>query len=275
MGKKNDNYYLLTGNDIESKTIYIPYKDSYYKNVKDISDMDIATINLGTKFREILAETNPNTELARKFYIAKFPYAQGVKIFKPVEVTSDNFKTQNIIDDFRDIAEERNYNYHNDLKLDNVNGTRLINFAYDLLNDLNYSQKREIMGRSSIMGKKIKENYGNNQYLFEEQIANYTQLRNLLINYLDIKSGKVIPSSGELARMADSLEYIDGLYPEESENIKRALEEYKAALLKAKDEEEKRKAEEELKKQTEAQFSQMNLYDMFPSSELAFLKYKK
>ena len=108
MANKNDNYYFIHGNEVRSQAIYVPYNASYVKNVRDISDFDIATIEMGDKINEKLQEINPGVLLTHSNYIGKFPYANGIKIFKPIEVLRVPQKAIKIVNGFRDFSEERN-----------------------------------------------------------------------------------------------------------------------------------------------------------------------
>ena len=176
MANKNDNYYLINGDEIESRTIYVPYKGGYHKNVSDISDMDIATIELGTSFKDELKDANPIVKLGNQFYIGKYPYVKGIKIFKPVEIIKTSDDTNKIITTFREFAEERNFYYYHDKSLDIPNKEKVLELAYTILKSLTPAQKKILLSKESILGKDTKHNFINNKHLFEEQISNYTQL---------------------------------------------------------------------------------------------------
>ena len=264
MANKNDNYYLINGDQTDSRTIYIPYKGTYYKNVKDISDMDLATIELGTNLRPALEDANRIQKLDSLLYVGKYPYAKGIKIFKPVEIFKENPSISNIVGNFRDLAEERNYNYHNGNSVELTSKDKIARIASAILVNLTDTQRRIMFEKNSILGKEVKSNYFHNKYLFDTQIANYTQLRNLLINYLYIKAGKSTPTNYDLKNMSEFMNNINGLSQENPDDIKRALIEYKEALIKAKDEEELRLAEEAYIRKTHESFTQMTLFDAFP-----------
>jgi len=274
MANKNDNYYLINGDPVEAKAIYIPYKGTYYKNVKDISDMDLATIELGESFRSSLIEANPKDKLGYSYYIGKYPYSKGIKIFKPVEILQSNFKSDKIVNGFRELAEERNYNYYHDKSLEPDDKSKSLKLAYEIIETFTPEQKRTLLSSNSILGKEVKQNFYNNKHLFEEQISGYTQLRNLLINYFYIKTNHNIPTNFKLKNMQEALDNIKGLYTEDPEKIKKALLEYKEALLKAKTEEEKTQAKEKLVQSTSNNV-QLNLYDLLKTDEFAFLEQKK
>jgi hypothetical protein len=275
MANKNDNYYLLNGDEVESTAIYLPYKGKYIKNSKDISDIDLASIELGTSFRESLQEANPKLKLGNQYYLGKYPYSKGIKIFKPVEVFEESDKTQRLVDSFREISEERNYNYYKGNSLESGNKDKILRLVYSILENLSNLQKMKMFNSSSILGKDTKSNYYNNKHLFEEQISNYTQLRNMLINYLYIKANKSLPYTKKLVMVSESLDSIQGLYPEEPDTITKALKEYKEALIKAKDEEDKKQAFEEYTQMTRNPYIQMTLFDVFQTEDLSFLNKNK
>ena len=263
MGKINDNYYLINGTLSNMKAIVYPYRKLYYKNVRDISDIDIATIDLGTELPDVLADLNPNIQLTNKNYIVKFPYAKGIKVFKPIEQFVLTSKSIKLVDSFRDIAEERNYKYYHDKPLSDENNAKVINLVEDILNELTIRQKREVFSERSSLGKKAKEHYYGNKYKFEQQISNYTQLRQLLIDYLYFIADKGMPTLYELYSIADSKEYISGLTQEDPKVITDAINKYKEGLLKAQSEEEANKLVSDLDKTFEEPY-QMQLCDYFP-----------
>lgn len=265
MANKNDNYYFIHGNEVGSKTIYVPYKTSVVKNVKDISDFDIATIEMGDQIQEKLKECNPGVKFEHSNYIGKFPYTRGIKIFKTIEVLKVPQKAIKIVNGFRDFAEERNSYYYAGKKLGLQDTGAVVKLVEDILSDLSINNKREIFGKQSFLGNDIKNYYYDNKYNFDRTISNYTQLRNLLIAYLNIKSGKNVPKYYKMDAMSKSLDSIDGLYQEDPAVIKQALIDYKEELIKAKNEEQRRIAEEELKRKTSgSQYNQMTLFDIYP-----------
>lgn len=263
MGKINDNYYLINGTLSNMKALVYPYHKLYYKNVRDISDIDIATIDLGTELPDVLADLNPNIQLTSKNYIVKFPYAKGIKVFKPIEQFVLTSKSIKLVDSFRDIAEERNYKYYHDKPLSDENNAKILNLVEDILNELTIRQKREVFSEKSSLGKKVKEHYYGNKYKFEQQISNYTQLRQLLIDYLYFIADKGMPTLYELYSVANSKEYISGLTQEDSQVITDAINKYKEGLLQVQSEEEANKLVSDLDKTFEEPY-QMQLCDYFP-----------
>ena len=272
MANKNDNYYFINGNEFESTCLYVPYNGTYVKNVKDISDMDIATIELGTGIREALIECNPLVQLNNTNYIGKYPYAKGIKIFKPILISKETEESKRIVDRFRDLAEERNYDYYHGNKLI-LNEDKAKAMIESIMSKLTSSQKSTIFSKESIIGKNIKSFRYDNKYRFEEQLSNYTQLRNLLINYLAVKSGIQIPTNQRLANMANSIDNIKELYPEDPKVIKEALELYKIEIQKAKEEEERKKAEQEYN--SHKQYHQITLFDLTGDESLKVLDKKR
>ncbi len=275
MAYLKDNYYLLNGDHFESSTIYVPYKGTYYKNVKDISDMDKATIDLDTDYREALQDCNPELKLGNQFYVAKYPYSQGVKIYKPIEIFTRDDKIDKVLNKFMEYVELRNFNYHKGNNLEISDKDKLVSFVYSIINSLSVDDKKnKMLGNTSIVGKDIKSNFQHNTYLFRRQI-DYTQLRNIVITYLYIKAGKSIPTNRQIGNMIDFSNNIRNLYPLEPKEVAEALKEYKEKIISIKDEEEKKAVLEEFQKNTQERNVQMTLFDICPTDELAFLKKKK
>ena len=271
MANKNDNYYFINGNNIESSAIYVPYNGTYVKNVRDISDFDEATIELGTNLRDALEDCNPLTKFNVHNYIGKYPYAKGIKIFKPIEIYKETPDINEVVDLFRELVDERQFNYYHDKSLDDNDKQRIERFINLVLKKLNTNQRNIVFSKDSIIGKNIKSNRSDNLHIFMEQLSNYTQLRNLLINYISIKSGRYIPTTYKLKSMANSLENIERLYPESPENIAKALQEYKESILNIKNEEEKKKIEETFIANTQEEYKQITLFDVFHDETLKSL----
>ena len=274
MANKNDNYYFINGNNIESHCIYVPYKGSYIKNSKDISDFDMATIELGTDLKDALADCNPLLKLNTYNYIGKYPYSKGIKIFKPIEMFKEDKDIKHAVDCFTQFVEERQFLYYHEKPLDLTDQDLIEQFIDLILSSLTPREKEIVFSKKSIINKNIKVYRTENAHRFIEQLSNYTQLRNLLINYINVKSGRFIPTNYKLKQMANSLENIENLYPEDPEKIKQALEEYKAEILQIKSDEERKQVQEKLKKNTQEEYKQLTLYDIFGDESLKILKKK-
>ena len=89
-----------------------------------------------------------------------------------------------------------------------------------------------------------------------------------------LKANRSIPTTYRIASMRDALENIIGLYPEDPEKIKKALEEYKTALLNAQSDEEMKQAEKTFQVNTKEEYVQMHLADLFPESGFQVQKKK-
>ena len=265
MANVNDNYYMLNGTEYGSETIYVPFKDGFVKNTSDISDLDLATIDLGTSLRDALVEANPTIKLREQYFIGKFPYERGIKIFKPIEMFKETERTVHVINGFRELAEERNYKYYKGSSLELDSKIKALELVYYMLKSLNDSDYRDMFSYESILGRKIKEDYKHNKFMFEREIVNYTQLRNMVLYYLAYKADRRVVTRDQIKLMEESLKRIKGLYPEDPDKIKSALEDYKKLLLQVKNEEERRQAEEELKRKTVVpQYTQLTFEDVYP-----------
>ena len=264
MASLKDNYYLINGDQYESYALFIPYNGEYYRSLKDISDMDKATIALGTDYKQAVQECNPNLRLGTSFYVAKSPVKNGPKIYKPIEIFKRTDKVDELINKFMQYVELRNYNYHHGLSLELSDKDKVVSLAHEIYSSLKkHYGNTELLSEDSIIGKDIKDSFLHNSYLFKRQI-DYTQLRNFIINYLYIVADKSIPSAYQLHQMYEFSNYINGLYKLEPGEIKEALEEYKQLVLKAKNDEDRRKAIEEFNQMTREKYVRMNLFDMYP-----------
>ena len=274
MAKKVENHYLINGDQYESHALFIPYKDTYYKNVEDISDMDKATIALGTNYRKAIQECNPHIKLGTNSYVAKTKGDKVSKIYKPIEVFESNEKVQKILDSFMEYVDERNYSYYHSLGLDIANKDKVVSLVHNVVNSVKKHYNRsDIIAYNSIIAENIINSYLHNAYMFRTMI-NYTQLRNFIINYLHIVANKDVPTSYQLTQMNQFSNYINGLYQLESEDIKEALEEYKKLVLNAKDTIDMQKAIQEFREMIEERNQQMTLFDICPCEELKFLQKK-
>jgi hypothetical protein len=220
---------------------------------------------MGTRMVELLQDANPTKKLREQYFITKYPYAKGVKVFKPIQIFAENSKTIKVVNGFREIAEERRYNYYKDHKLVTGNPTRDLELVHYMLSTLSDVDRANMFNWRSILGKEIKDNYYHNMYKFEQQIVNYTQLRDMVLYYLAFKSGRRVVQQDQIMRMVDSLPIINGLYPEDSDKIREALEEYRRVLREVQDAKARLEAEEQLKWKTEVpENAQLTIGDIYP-----------
>ena len=266
MANRLDNYYLINGDSYESSTLYVPYQGTYVKNVKDISDMDLATIELGTDYVEAIQDANPTYKLGNRFYIAKD--VDSFRIFKPIEVFTRSDRIDKTLDTFREFSEERNYNFKKGLNLELDKKDKLVSFVYSLYNSLN-DQEKELFMNSHLIGTQIKNNFKHNAYMFKRQI-DYTQLRNMIITYLYIKAGQSTPTSYQIADMIRFSNNIQGMYPKDPEVIKQALEEYKAAILL-----DQEKAKQDYLNKLKEDYVQITLFDLTGDESVKVLRNRK
>ena len=263
---KNYNYYFLNGDQYESSAIYIPYRDSYIKNVKELSQFDLATLELGKDYMNAIQDANPTYKLGNQFYIAKD--ANTFRIFKPIEVFVDDNETSKKIDKMKEYAEERYYNYSKGISLELSNKDKLVSYVYSLYNSLTKEEQLQFMN-SHLIGSQIKNYFLHNAYMFK-RLIDYTQIRNMLITYLYIKANKSLPTSYQLGKMIEFSNNIQGLYPKDPNKIKEALEEYKNELVSNADDARK-DYEDKLKEEN----VQITLFDLTGDESVKILSKRK
>ncbi|MBR6073025.1 MAG: hypothetical protein IKP76_01730 [Bacilli bacterium] len=263
------NYYLTDGNIYVRKAVYVPYKDTYIKNAADIAYLDEATIEMGKDIKDKLIECNPGFDFTdnRNYKIVRNPkQPKNLSIYEPLLYLSNDlsFKKIRLVEQFRDLSNDRIHSYEKTGKLSNVSEIKVERFMGELLDQVHYlksNEKHELFSKQSIVGKEIKKQYGVNKYNMERMLKNYTQLRAMLIMLLSFSyKERRTPCNSSLESINDFYENIRGLEPESSETIIRKLREYKIALEKVQTEEELQKIQNSFN----YEYQQMSLFELFP-----------
>ena len=195
------NYYLLNGKNGEGNALNLLVDGKLQRNFIDISSLDIQTLNLPqTKAKEILQEYNPKLDLTGMFYNASYPHLKTKTKTYATIFYDENKNAKYYIDQLKYFAEQRNYKkeHHEKIKLDE---NRVLDeyIRKILCNILNTSQNN-LTNYESLMSAKLKEvlkeryttyynketnNYINSKiYILRSLLSNYTELRNLTIEYL-------------------------------------------------------------------------------------------
>ena len=234
MGK---NYYLVNADYKEGNVLYVPYKGMCYRNFKDLSYFDDASIALDSDFNDEIKELNHMKDNFNGMFIAA-PYRTkyGISTYPTFNISKSNLNkyeiVKEILDRFMLFIEQRQFKVeHNEkLALDINNDLRnYIIFLLDKLYSLDEYGFEGVIGRGSKVSLKLKNllylkttgynymtpsmYYGDNYVTFNNYLSGYTELRNLTLSIIDAILGFSINHSYEIDARSEAR--IHGLYEEE------------------------------------------------------------
>ena len=194
-------YYLMNGKNGKGNALNLLADGELRRNFIDISSVDLITSTiLGSNASEILKEYNNKSDLSGFFYNASYPHSKtNTKAYAAI-FNFENDIVDYYLDKLRYFAEEREYNklHKNKLKLQqNKNFEEYIRkLLYNILNENN----SKLTDYESLISAKMKElikdkyynysdmginNYINSRiYLFKNILSNYTELRNITLEYM-------------------------------------------------------------------------------------------
>lgn len=224
------NYYLLNGKNGTGNSLYLLKNGKLLKNFVDISTLDILTLDISReKANDILKEYNPNTDLSGVFYNASFPHSKTkIKTYATI-FGDDNDKSKYFFDKLKYFAEQRNFKKEHKEKLKLDENRVFDDYIRKILFNILSKQNSILVNYESLMSAKIKEmireryltghnmstdNYINSKiYLFRNILSNYTELRNITLEYILYIEGlnTNIRSKVKNKALWDNL----GMYPEE------------------------------------------------------------
>ncbi|MBR3161194.1 MAG: hypothetical protein IKF19_00485 [Bacilli bacterium] len=227
------SYYLLNGKKGNGKALYLLKNGELIKNFKDISALDLQTMDIsGNNAKELLSEYNPDIDLSGMFYDASYPHS---KTKTKTYVTIFNFENKDVdyyFHQLRHFAEQRNYKkeHRNKLKLEH---DRIFDdYMRRLLYNVMKIRSDKLISYDSLISFKIKElirdkkynysdmginNYINSKiYLFRDILSNYTELRNITLEYMLYLQGMSTDIRSDINRY----KYWDNYGMEEVEPIK-------------------------------------------------------
>ena len=203
------DYYLVNGTKGKGTALNVPVDGMIYRDFKDISTLDLQTMNIKKKdaynyFKEYNADTNING----MFYVASYPHKKrDTKTYAPIfDITSDN--TKEYLEILREYAEKRDYQSKNGLNLKLDLDKKLDELIHDISYDILKEYKAKLFSYESLIASNLKEIYkerftdfldkGTNQYidsriyLLRNYLTNYTQLRNIILEYISYKENGYI-----------------------------------------------------------------------------------
>ena len=195
------NYYLLNGQNGKGNTLNILVDGELKRDFNDISTLDLITMNIPNKnAKEVLKEVNPNIDLDGFFYNCSYPHA---KTKTKSYATIFDYETGNsrlYLDKLKYFAEQRNYKKEHGQKIKLDETQELEEYIRTILYNILNNQQNKLTDYESLMSAKLKEiikdrytyyftvgtnNYINSKiYLLRSLLSNYTELRNLTLEYI-------------------------------------------------------------------------------------------
>ena len=199
------NYYLLNGKNGEGNTLNLLVDGNLQRNFIDISTLDLQTMDIvEERAKEILKEYNPKLDLTGMFYNASYPHSKTETKTYATIFNQEDDRVKYYMDQLRYFAEQRNYKkeHHEKVKLDEnrVLDEYIRTIIYNVLN----GPQSKLTAYESMMSAKLKDilkerytytngthNYINSKiYMLRNLLSNYTELRNLTLEYMLYLQGK-------------------------------------------------------------------------------------
>ena len=198
------DYYLVNGTKGKGNALNIPVDNLIYRNFKDISSIDLQTMNIKKKdAANYFKEYNKDININGMFYIASYPHKKkDTKTYAPIfDIASDN--TREYFDLLREYAEKRDYQSKNNMNLKLELDKKLNDLIKDISYDILQENNSRLLSYESLIASDVKDIYkqkftdypnkGTNQYidsriyLLRNYLTNYTQLRNIILEYISYK----------------------------------------------------------------------------------------
>ena len=196
-------YYLMNGQSGTSNSTYLLNGEYLLNNFNDISDIDLITMNISRKESyEILKKYNPKLEKDNIMYIASYPHSNNkIKTYAPI-FNLNNSETEYYIENLTYFAKERKYKKEVGLKTQLDDDRKFNNYIRTLLYKILDNNNSSITNYESIISMKLKtilndryqvgkstnEYINSNIYIFKQLLNHYTELRNLTLEYMLLKS---------------------------------------------------------------------------------------
>ena len=194
-------YYLLNGKNGEGNALNILVSGKLKRDFIDIAALDLQTMNIpNTKVNEVLQEYNPEIDLTGCFYDASYPHKQTeTKTYVPI-FNFESEKSKYYINKLKYFAEQRNYKKEHGEKIALDESKYLDDYIRTILYNILSNPQNKLSNYESLMSARLKEiikerymnymyigthNYINTKgYLLRNILKNYTELRNLTIEYI-------------------------------------------------------------------------------------------
>ena len=212
-------YFLMNGKNGNSRALKLLTKEGLKRDFVDISSLDLVTMDIDDKNKiEVLEEYNKGIDLCGTFYDASYPHSDNkTKTYLPIfDMTND--KTRFYMDKLRYFAEQRNYKKEHGLKIGLDQNTELDTFIRKMMCSLLNGYKPSFVSYDSLLAAKLKDilkdgylykkdkmSYINGKiYVLRNLFGNYTQLRNITIEYMHYLNGKSLKMRNILGRLQNN-----------------------------------------------------------------------
>lgn len=194
-------YYLMNGVNGIGDTVNLCVDGKIQKEFDDISMIDLQTMDIIKKdAKNILREYNHVNNLPGMFYIIGYPFNAKPRSFAPIFNYNKTILNK-YYDALRKFAIERANNIKNGNNLKLEMNSYLENYIYEILYSILNNHIKSMSYYESIISLKLKEiikakfndcNYGKsvgsyldeNSIVIENILSNYTEVRNLTIEYI-------------------------------------------------------------------------------------------
>ena len=201
------NYYLLNGKNGKGEALNILVDGEIKRNFNDISALDLSTMDIPIdKSTEILKEYNPKTDLSGMFYNVSYPHSKTKTKSYATIFNQENNNTKYYLDSLRYFAEQRKYKKEHNQKIKLDDNRELNNYIRKIIYNILYNNYSILTEYESIMSAKLKDilrdkyyiypnmgidNFINSRiYILKSILSNYTELRNITIEYILLLQGK-------------------------------------------------------------------------------------
>lgn len=204
------NYYLMNGKNGIGKALNVPVDGELHRDFIDISSLDLVTMDIKKEeARDFLQEYNPRVKLDGSFYDASFPHKKAeTRTYSPIfDMCSEN--TQKYLNSLREFAERRDYQIRHGKQKKLEVDRKLDKFIKELSMIILKNYNGKLLGYESLIASNLKDIYrerftfdknkGTEQYmlsklqLLRSYLSNYTQLRNLVIEYISlVEENKIV-----------------------------------------------------------------------------------
>lgn len=195
------NYYLLNGKNGKGNTLNILVDGKLHKNFIDISTLDLATLDIKEEdAAKVLKEYNPKLDLSGIFYNASYPHSKTKTKSYATIFNQDKENTKYYLESLKYFAEQRNYKKEHKQKIKLDENRVLEDYIRKIIYNILYNNNTKLTEYESLMSAKLKEilrekfyiypdmginNYINAKiYILKSILSNYTELRNLTIEYV-------------------------------------------------------------------------------------------
>lgn len=237
------NYFLMNGKNGNARALKLLTKDGLKRSFIDISALDLVTMDISDKDKvNILEENNKGIDLSGTFYDASYPHKdKKTKTYIPL-FDMTNVKTKYYMDKLRYFAEQRNYKKEHGMPIALDQNYELESYIRKMMSAILSGYKPSFVSYDSLLAAKLKDIlkegyvYKNDSmrfingkiYILRNLFGNYTQLRNITIEYMHYLNGKSIKMRNTLGRLEhyENKDMEEIIPPIEEENVQLTLDQF-------------------------------------------------